>query len=118
MARDSRHGCSEFRRGLRLGNHLIAVDGVDSGIPVSVEYDGRNNVSGPTGSSPNLRPALPHSCEGRSYVAGSATRQSRMHADRGIEFWVGCTHYCRCGTSSREPGDIYASRLDTEVAHD
>ena len=41
-----------------------------------------------------------------------------MDADGRIKVWVSSSHYCSCGTSSRQPGDIHAPRFDTEVAHD
>ena len=40
-----------------------------------------------------------------------------MNADGRIKVWVSSSHYCGCGTSSRQTGDIHARRLDTEVAH-
>src|SRR4051812_33055829 len=104
-----------MRRRLRLGDDLIAVHRVDRGIAVSVKYNGRNGGSGPARGSRRIGPALPHSCEGRRYVAGSATRQSRVDADSGIKVWVSSSHYCSGGTSSRQPGDIHALWLDTEV---
>ena len=112
-----RDRCSKVRRGLRLGDDLIAIHRVDGGIAVSVKYDGRNGASDPARCSRKIGPALPHRCEGRRHVAGSATRQSRMDADGRIKVWVGGTHYCSCGTSSRQPGDIHAPDVDTEVAH-
>ena len=44
--------------------------------------------------------------------------QSRVNADGRVKVWVGSSHYCSCGTSSRQPGDIHALWLDTEVTHD
>ena len=112
-----RYGCSKLRRSLRLGDDLIAVHRVDGGIAVSVKYNGRNSASGPAACSRKIGPALPHCCEGRRYVTRGATRQSRVDADGCIKVWVSRTHYCSCGTSSRQPGDIHAAGLDTEVAH-
>jgi hypothetical protein len=113
-----RDGCSEVRRSLRLGDDLIAVHRVDGGIAVSVKYNGRNGASDPARCCRKIGPALPHSCEGRRYVAGSATCQSRVDADGRIKVRISSSHYCGCGTSSRQPGDIHAPRLDTEVTHD
>src|SRR3954447_3543157 len=112
-----RDGCAKIRRGLRLGDDLIAVHRVDGGIAVSVKYNGRDGASNPARCSRKIGRALPHSCESRRYVAGSATRQSRVDADGRIKVWVSSSHYCSCGTSSRQPGDTHAPRLDTEVAH-
>ena len=38
-------GCSEMRSSLRLGDDLIAVHRIDSGVAVSVEHNGRNSAS-------------------------------------------------------------------------
>ena len=112
-----RDGCW-IRRSLRLGDDVIAVHRVDGVIAVSVKYNGRNGAFDPAGCSRKIRPALPHSCECRGNVAGGATRQSRVDTDGRIKVWVSSSHYCSCGTSSRQPGDIHAPRFDTEVAHD
>jgi hypothetical protein len=68
-----RDGCSEMRRSLRLGDDLIAVHRVNGGIAVSVKYNGRNGASDLARRSREIGPALPHSCEGRRYVAGIHT---------------------------------------------
>jgi hypothetical protein len=62
-----RDGCSKVRRGLRLGDDLIAVHRVNGGIAVSVKYNGRNGASNPARCSRKIGPTLPHGCEGRRY---------------------------------------------------
>jgi hypothetical protein len=76
-------------RGFRLRNDLVAVDGIDRAVAISVEYDCWHDTFASMAHYGRCRAALTHSCESGWYVACRAAGQSGMNPNPCIEIRIG-----------------------------
>ncbi len=58
-----------------------------------------------------------HSGEGGANVVRGAVGDPRVHPDRRVQVWVGRGHDGGHGATGGKPGDVDASRIDEEIAH-
>ena len=91
VAQNPENCAAEIPQGLAIQNSQnrdsaiqVKLDELIRVIAVSVKYNGGNGASDPARCSRKIGPALPHSCEGRRYVAGSATCHGRSPALKPI----------------------------------
>src|SRR5205807_10543164 len=59
-----------------------------------------------------------HGREGGADVVSGAVRDARVHPDRRVQVWVGRGHDGGHRAAGGKPGDVDASRVDEEIAHD
>src|SRR6266849_9187467 len=83
---------------LRVRDHLITVTGMNYGVLIAMEHDGRDNRRA-FFTHRDVRAALAHGGERRRKIACYPAREAGVHSNCGVEIGVGFPHNSRGRTS-------------------